>query len=103
MISTCIPVITVVVGTVLAYGLASGDWHFTGAEMSKGLYGIGIAAVGMLSTLGLTLATDAYGPISDNAGGNAEMSKLAAARMPWMPWATRQPPRARASPSVPPL
>ncbi len=76
MISTCIPVITVVVGTVLAYGLASGDWHFTGAEMSKGLYGIGIAAVGMLSTLGLTLATDAYGPISDNAGGNAEMSKL---------------------------
>ena len=65
MISTCIPVITIVVGTVLAYGMASGDWHFTG-----------IAAVGMLSTLGLTLATDAYGPISDNAGGNAEMSKL---------------------------
>ncbi len=76
MISTCIPVITIVLGTVLAYGMTSGDWHFTGMDMNKGLYGIGIAAVGMLSTLGLTLATDAYGPISDNAGGNAEMSKL---------------------------
>lgn len=73
MVSTLIPVLSVVIGTALAYGFASG---FSFAEINKGLYGIGIAAVGMLSTLGITLATDAYGPIADNAGGNAEMSKL---------------------------
>ena len=73
MISTSFPVLAVVVGTILSYGLASGgDFH----NVSMGLYGIGIAAVGMLSTLGITLATDAYGPIADNAGGNAEMSGL---------------------------
>lgn len=71
MMSTWIPVITVVAGVFLAYGIPGG---FTNPAM--GLYGIGIAAVGMLSTLGITLATDAYGPIADNAGGNAQMAKL---------------------------
>ena len=76
MISTCWPVIFIVLGTIGAYLCAAGEWAFTADNMAMGLYGIGIAAVGMLSTLGLTLATDAYGPISDNAGGNAEMSAL---------------------------
>lgn len=75
MLSTAIPVLSVVVGITLSYLFASG---FDAANISKGLYGIGIAAVGMLSTLGITLATDAYGPIADNAGGNAEMSGLGA-------------------------
>jgi K(+)-stimulated pyrophosphate-energized sodium pump len=73
MFSTVIPVISVVIGIILAYMFASG---FDASDMGMGLYGIGIAAVGMLSTLGITLATDAYGPIADNAGGNAEMSGL---------------------------
>lgn len=73
MVSTTIPVIAVVIGIILSYWLATG---FDFANVSMGLYGIGIAAVGMLSTLGITLATDAYGPIADNAGGNAEMSGL---------------------------
>ena len=73
MISTAIPVLTIVVGIILAYLCAA---EFDMANMSMGLYGVGIAAVGMLSTLGITLATDAYGPIADNAGGNAEMSEL---------------------------
>lgn len=73
MVSTAVPVIAVVVGIILSYWLASG---FDMTNVGMGLYGIGIAAVGMLSTLGITLATDAYGPIADNAGGNAEMSGL---------------------------
>ena len=73
MVSTTIPVIAVVAGIILSYWLASG---FDFANIGMGLYGIGIAAVGMLSTLGITLAADAYGPIADNAGGNAEMSGL---------------------------
>ncbi len=79
MLSTAIPVVTVGVAIILAYLCANG-FHvaFTPENLSMGLYGIGIAAVGMLSTLGITLATDAYGPIADNAGGNAEMSGLPA-------------------------
>ncbi|WP_297329896.1 sodium/proton-translocating pyrophosphatase, partial [uncultured Bacteroides sp.] len=73
MLSTAIPVIAVVIGVIASYLFASG---FDFSNVGLGLYGIGIAAVGMLSTLGITLATDAYGPIADNAGGNAEMSGL---------------------------
>jgi K(+)-stimulated pyrophosphate-energized sodium pump len=77
MLSTAIPVVTVGVAIVLAYLCANGfQIEFEAGNLARGLYGIGIAAVGMLSTLGITLATDAYGPIADNAGGNAEMSGL---------------------------
>ncbi|WP_407442671.1 sodium-translocating pyrophosphatase [Fibrobacter sp.] len=71
MFSTGLPVITIVIGIVAAFGCAGGF-----SDMSMGLYGVGFAAVGMLSTLGITLATDAFGPIADNAGGNAEMAGL---------------------------
>ncbi|MDR0678887.1 MAG: sodium-translocating pyrophosphatase [Puniceicoccales bacterium] len=73
MVSTALPVLAVVLGTICAYGFAC---HFDFSDVAIGLYGIGVAAVGMLSTLGVTLASDAFGPIADNAGGNAEMSKL---------------------------
>ncbi|MBR4734977.1 MAG: sodium-translocating pyrophosphatase, partial [Bacteroidales bacterium] len=75
MISTAVPVVTIALAILLAYGFATG-FHFSTDTLSMGLYGISIAAVGMLSTLGITLATDAYGPIADNAGGNAQMSEL---------------------------
>ncbi len=71
MYSAGLPVVTIVIGILAAYGLAGGF-----SNIAMGLYGIGFAAVGMLSTLGITLATDAYGPIADNAGGNAEMAGL---------------------------
>ncbi|MBK8808493.1 MAG: sodium-translocating pyrophosphatase [Bacteroidales bacterium] len=71
MYSTWIPVVTIVIGIIAAYGFAGGFSNF-----AAGVYGIGFAAVGMLSTLGVTLATDAFGPIADNAGGNAEMAEL---------------------------
>lgn len=79
LISTAIPVVTVSAAVIIAYMSAIGfdvKNMLSGPNLSMGLYGIGIAAVGMLSTLGITLATDAYGPIADNAGGNAQMSNL---------------------------
>ena len=79
MLSTAIPVIAIVFAIVLSYLFAIGfdvENMMTAANLAQGLYGVAIAAVGMLSTLGITLATDAYGPIADNAGGNAQMSEL---------------------------
>jgi len=72
MYSAGVPVVTIVIGILCAFAFAGGF-----SDINMGLYGVGFAAVGMLATLGITLATDAYGPIADNAGGNAEMAHLA--------------------------
>jgi len=76
MQSVWLPVLIVCAATLLAFGFATGFEFKDVTKFTLGLYGVGIAAVGMLSTLGITLATDAYGPIADNAGGNAEMAGL---------------------------
>ena len=76
MKSTWAPVIVICVGMMMAFGFATGFNMNSPEVYTLGLYGVGIAAVGMLSTLGITLATDAYGPIADNAGGNAQMAEL---------------------------
>ena len=115
MKSTAAPIVIIGVAIIVSFLAAGGSLTTNAANygelFSKGLYGIGIAAVGMLSTLGITLATDAYGPVADNAGGIAEMSGLpesvrerrcATAPTPWTPWATPPPPPARALPSAPP-
>ena len=78
MESAAIPVIIIVIGTAVAFFSAGGGLE--GGDLLNGLFGVGMAAVGMLSTLGLTLATDAYGPVADNAGRPSSLT-----RGPWHP------------------
>lgn len=76
MLSTVLPVIIVGISVLVSYSVSGGSGGIGDASFNQGLYGVGLSAVGMLSTLGITLATDAYGPVADNAGGIAEMSGL---------------------------
>ena len=98
MLSTAVPIIIVAICILVAY-LCSGGAASTG----MGLYGIALAAVGMLSTLGITLATDAYGPVAASLRWPVWLPRSASAPMLWTLWATPPPPPVRASPSVPPL
>ena len=99
MLSTVLPVVIVGASVLASYFLSGGSDSY-----NNGLYGVGLSAVGMLATLGITLATDAYGPVADNAGGIAEMAHMGEeVRKRTDAWATPPPPPARALPSAPPL
>ena len=100
MLSTAVPVIIISASVLISYYFAGGINNY-----NHGLFGVALSAVGMLSTLGITLATDAYGPVADNAGGIAQMAgsrRCASAPMPLILWATPPPRPAKDSPSAPP-